>query len=92
MSAGFRPMEVQSRALRDELTQHPIPAPPRGRLSVSSGAILSSKSKLIVVERRARSKVPASNEARNPADTQAEYPGRPRLPEAMIDGRCDNLS
>jgi hypothetical protein len=71
MNAGFRPMEVQSKSLRDELTQHaiPAPAPARVRLSVTSRLILSSKSKQIVVERlRTRSKPAASGKAQKLVD------------------------
>lgn len=69
MSAGLRPMEIQSATPRDELTQYPIPAQPRARPAVTSGVILSSRSKPVVVERlRTRSKTPAPDDVQKLAD------------------------
>jgi hypothetical protein len=67
MRTGIRPMEVQSNSLRDDLRQHAIPA--RASRASNSRIILTSKSRLIVVEQlRARSRRPASEKVQELAD------------------------
>ena len=57
MKTGTHPMEVQSKFLRDDLTQYPIPARD-GRAS-----------RVIVVEKvRRRSKLPVAGSAQESAD------------------------
>jgi hypothetical protein len=59
MSAGFRPMEVQQQIVRDELRQHPIPAP---RLE---GSQLPMKARPMAAEKqRLRAKAVGGNDPR----------------------------
>ena len=73
MDSGFRPMEIQSKVMRAELAQHPVPALHGSSPSVTSSSIPSSGSKPVIVKRiKARSSLATSDASRSTSETQIE--------------------